>query len=400
MNQFIIFIILILAVAAVLMTGIILGISILIKKRKGKAHTKTITRLKGTGVVLCCLMVVMLIFSMFSQLTTKTPPILGEQGEVLEGSISEITKIELNGRKEWINIRGENKEKPVLLFLAGGPGGSQMAAVRHDLAELEKYFVVVNWDQPGSGKSYYAAAKNSLVVDDYIQDGLALTEYLCKRFEKEKIYVVGESWGSALGIFLASDRPNRYHAVIGTGQMVDFLETELMDYDKALEIAREKGDDNKIKKLKAIGRPPYFGKDVTWNSAEYINYLSSYMSNNPKIQNNGYNTFRDIFSPEFGIIDKINFFRGIISTFNHVYPQLYDIDLRKDYQKLQVPVYFFLGRHDINAPTSLVEEYYDVLDAPDKKIVWFEHSGHSPWKNESDKFVEEILKVKDSIIEE
>ncbi len=396
MIQFIIFIILILAVAAVLMTGIILGISILIKKRKEKALTKTITRLKGTGVVLCCLMVVMLIFSIFSQITTKTPPILDEQGEVLEDSISEITKIELNGRKEWINIRGENKEKPILLFLAGGPGGSQMAAVRHDLAELEKHFVVVNWDQPGSGKSYYAAAKNSLVVDDYIDDGLALTEYLCERFEQEKIYVVGESWGSALGIFLASERPHRYNAVIGTGQMVDFLETELMDYDKALEIAKEKGDDDKIKKLKANGRPPYFGKDVTWNSAEYINYLSSYMSNNPKIQNNGYNTFRDIFSPEYGIVDKINFFRGIISTFNHVYPQLYDIDLREDYQKLEVPVYFFLGRHDINAPTSLVEEYFDILDAPDKKIVWFEHSGHNPWINESDKFVEELLIVKDN----
>jgi len=397
MNQFIIFIILILALAAVLMTGIILGISILIEKRKEKALSKTIKPLKRTGLVLCCLMVFMLIFSIFSQITTKTPPILDEQGEVMEGSISEITKIELNGRKEWISIRGQNKENPVLLFLAGGPGGSQMAAVRHDLAELEKQFVVVNWDQPGSGKSYYAADKNTLVVDDYIEDGLGLTEYLCNRFGKDKIYVVGESWGSAFGIFLASERPDRYHAVIGTGQMVDFLETELMDYDKALEIAEKKRDHDKIKKLKANGRPPYFGDDVTWNSAEYINYLSNHMSNNPKIQNNGYNTFRDIFSPEYGIIDKINFFRGIISTFNHVYPQLYDIDLREDYKKLEVPVYFFLGRHDINAPTSLVEEYYDIVDAPDKEIVWFEHSGHNPWINESDKFVDELLMVKDSI---
>lgn len=398
MIQLIIFITLILAATAALVTGIIQGISILIKKRKEKALTKTIKGLKGTGVVLCCLMVIMLIFSIFSQITTKTPPILDEQGEVKEGSISEITKIELNGRKEWIAMRGENKENPVLLFLAGGPGGSQIAAVRHDLEELEKHFVVVNWDQPGSGKSYYASSKNSLVVNDYIEDGLELTEYLCERFGKDKIYVVGESWGSALGIFLASERPYRYHSVIGTGQMIDFLETELMDYDKAMEIAQEKGDDDKIKKLKANGRPPYFGDDVTWKSAEYINYLSNHMSNNPKIQNNGYNTFRDIFSPEYGIIDKINFFRGIISTFNHVYPQLYDIDLREDYSKLEVPVYFFLGRHDINAPTSLVEEYYDILDAPAKKIVWFEHSGHSPWINESDKFVEELIKVKNSRI--
>jgi pimeloyl-ACP methyl ester carboxylesterase len=74
-----------------------------------------------------------------------------------------------------------------------------------------------------------------------------------------------------------------------------------------------------------------------------------------------------------------------------VYQQLYDIDLRTDYNKLQVPVYFFLGRFDVNAPTALAEEYERVLDAPDKGIVWFEHSGHSPWLNEPDKFVKEVL---------
>ena len=105
----------------------------------------------------------------------------------------------------------------------------------------------------------------------------------------------------------------------------------------------------------------------------------------------GYNTLRDLFSSEYGLLDKINFFRGIVYTFNRVYQQLYEIDLRKDYTKLEVPVYFFLGRHDVNAPTVLAEEYSEVLDAPDKKIVWFEHSGHSPWINESTKFVKEVL---------
>ena len=230
MNQLIIFIVLLLATIVVALTSIIFCISLWIKKRKEKAVTKTISRLKRSGIVFCGLMVVMFGFIMVSQLSAKTPPILNGQGNVLEGSIAELTKVELNGRKEWITIRGEDKQKPVLLFLAGGPGGSQMAAVRYDLAELEKHFVVVNWDQPGSGKSYYATAKNSLAVNDYIDDGIALTEYLCERFNQEKIYVVGESWGSALGIFLAADTPNRYHAVIGTGQMIDFLKTELMDY--------------------------------------------------------------------------------------------------------------------------------------------------------------------------
>ena len=141
------------AIAAVLI-GLILCVSLLIKKRKGKAVTRTISRLKRTGVVLGGLVVILFGFSMFSQFTAKTPPILNGQNKVLEGSIAELTRLELNGRKEWISIRGDNILNPVLLFLAGGPGGSQMAAVRHDLGELEKHFVVVNWDQPGSGKSY------------------------------------------------------------------------------------------------------------------------------------------------------------------------------------------------------------------------------------------------------
>ena len=193
---------------------------------------------------------------------------------------------------------------------------------------------------------------------------------------------MGESWGSALGIFLVHEYPESYYALIGTGQMVDFAETERMDYAKAMEIARNNGDTVLIEKLTANGEPPYYGKDVTWKSAVYLNHLNSYMDSNPSIRNPGYNTLRDIGSSEYGLLDKINFIRGIINTFGHVYQQLYDIDMRTDYTKLNVPIYFFLGRHDINAPTALVEEYEQVLSAPDKGIVWFEHSGHNPWINE------------------
>ena len=101
-----------------------------------------------------------------------------------------------------------------------------MAAVRHELAELEEHFVVVNWDQPGSGKSYYAEKIENITLQTYIQDGHALTGYLKERFSQEKIYLVGESWGSALGVFLVDKYPESYHALIGTGQMVDFVETE------------------------------------------------------------------------------------------------------------------------------------------------------------------------------
>jgi pimeloyl-ACP methyl ester carboxylesterase/flagellar biosynthesis protein FliQ len=363
----------------------------MIARARKNINRKQVSFLKKTVVFFAATAILNAGLVIFSQLNAYTPRIVDEKGDAPKNSIAELTQLELNGRKQWISVRGRDRNAPVLLFLAGGPGGTQMAAVRHELEELEKHFVVVNWDQPGSGKSYYAERTKNITVETYIKDGYALTEYLKKRFSQEKIYLLGESWGSALGIFLVDMFPDSYHALIGTGQMIDFAETERLDYAKALEIALLKNDAGLIKRLEENGEPPYYGKDVTWKSAVYLNYLSAYMAGNPEIDNPGYNTLRDIASPEYGLLDKINFFRGIVNTFNHVYQQLYDIDMRVDYVKLDVPVYFFLGRHDVNAPTELVEDYYRIFDAPDKKIVWFEHSGHSPWINEPEKFVKEVL---------
>ncbi|NLK37498.1 MAG: alpha/beta hydrolase [Epulopiscium sp.] len=363
-------------------------VTVHIRKRSNR---KWLIRLKKMAIFFIAVMILNMGLITVSQVTASTPRIVDESGKTPVNSIAELRRLELNGRKQWISLRGWDKNAPVLLFLAGGPGGTQMAAVRHELAELEKHFVVVNWDQPGSGKSYYAEKTQDITIDTYVQDGYALTEYLRERFSQQKIYLIGESWGSALGIFLVSQYPQYYNALIGTGQMIDFVETERIDYAKAMEIGKNNGDIALIEKLMVNGEPPYYGKNVTWKSAVYLNYLGTYMANNPEVHNPGYNTFRDIASSEYGLLDKINFFRGVINTFNDVYPQLYDIDMRMDYTKLDVPVYFFLGRHDINAPTVLVEEYEQILDAPHKGIVWFEHSGHSPWINEPDRFVKEVL---------
>lgn len=391
MIQVTIFIILTVLSVIALAGVLLLSAYRIIQQTRKKTNPQQLIRLKKTALFFAVMMTLNLGLVVVSQFTASTPRITDTSRNIPANSIAELTELELNGRKQWISLRGWDTSRPVLLFLAGGPGGTQMAAVRHELAGLEKHFVVVNWDQPGSGKSYYAEKTQNITVNTYIQDGNALTEYLKKRFSQEKIYLIGESWGSALGIFLVDKYPQSYHALIGTGQMINFAETERMDYAKAMEIAENNGDTALVEQLKANGEPPYYGKDVTWKSAPYLNYLSAYMASKPGIRNPGYNTFRDIGSSEYGLLDKINFFRGVINTFNDVYQQLYDIDLRKDYPKLNVPVYFLLGRYDVNAPTVLVEEYERVLDAPDKGIVWFEHSGHSPWINERDRFVEEVL---------
>lgn len=365
--------------------GLILVVQFILKKKDQmnvKGLLKTLVKV-GTFFMLIVFVIGV------SQWSAFTPKIKSEN------SISELKEVEFNGRKQWISIRGEDKDAPILLFLAGGPGGSQLAAVRYEMPELEKEFVVVGWDQPGSAKSY--GARKDLKPSDYIEDGIALTDYLCERFEEEKIYIVGESWGSYLGIMMADEEPQKYYGIINTGQMVDFLETELIDYTKALALSTTNGEIEKMTRLIKIGKPPYYSVDVTWRSAEYLNYLTEIMNENPEINNPGYETIRDILSSEYGILDKLNYVLGILNTFNDVYQQLYDVDIRVTQTELEVPIKFLIGRHDLSAPTSLAAEYYNILDAPLKEFVWFEHSGHNPWINESESFINEILKFKEQI---
>lgn len=393
MAMAIILLVILIAAAVSLIICLISIVQMAIRRIKKTSAYAASARLKKSTIFFAGLAVLMTVLVIISQLTAHTPQILDSNGKVQKGSIAELRKVELNGHQEWISIRGKNSNNPILLFLAGGPGGTQMAATRYELSGLEEHFVVVSWDQPGSGKSYNAVSKDKITADTYIRDGIALTDLLCKRFGTQKIYLMGESWGSALGIFLVHAAPEKYYAFIGTGQMVDFKETEIMDYKKAMELAKENGDEKTVKKLIANGMPPYYGKDVTWKSAVYLNYLSDYMVKNPEITNSSYHTGRDMLSSEYGIWDSINYFRGVINTFNQVYPQLYNVDLRKSCTKLQVPIFFFLGKHDVNAPISLTQEYYDLLEAPQKGIVWFDHSGHSPWMNESELFVKQTVRV-------
>lgn len=328
---------------------------------------------------------------LLSQWYAATPPIVGADGRPLPGSVAELTTVELNGREQWITVRGHDADKPVLLFLAGGPGGSQLAATRKVLGELEKHFVVVNWDQPGAGKSYRAADFDTLTPQQYVADAIALTNYLRERFGEEKIYVMGESWGNILGVWMVQERPELYHALVGVAQMVAFLETDTYDYNLALQIAAENGDEGTVKALQKQGPPPYYGNGVAWKVTRYIMVLSSYMNNNPAIGGPGYDTFGDIGAVEYGLYDKVNYFRGLLQVMDVMWPQLWEVDFRQQATQLDVPIYFIEGRHDVNAPPHLVEEYMDVLQAPHKELIWMERSGHSPWVDEAPKVIDVIV---------
>ncbi len=336
----------------------------------------------------------------YSQWTAHTPAILGADGQNLPGSIASLEKVKLGGVDQWLIIRGHDVNKPVLLFLSGGPGASESARVLRFNSELEKHFVVVIWEQRGCGKSYPSLnPKSDLTIDQYVSDVIELSELLRVRFKEQKIYLVGHSWGTIIGALAAQQRPDLFHAYIGTAQMVDVRATDQMIYDLVLEHSIQTGDTDFAQTLEKQGPPPYFGKSpikpyATLFGREYQLFEV------PNIKDETYRREGDAIQlmlkqPEYGWLDRVYYLLGLMNTFNVVYPQLQELDFRVDAARLDLPVYIVLGRHDMNNPSSIPEEYFNLLEAPKKELIFFENSGHGMIWEEADLFhrlmVETIL---------
>lgn len=308
-----------------------------------------------------------------SQVYAATPPILGADGRPLPHSIAVMERVRLGGGEQWITIRGRDRGNPVLLYLGiGGPGAGGFPASAMTLAPLEEHFVVVNWDQPGTGKSYAAVPISTLTVERFVADAYELAQILRARFHQEKIYVLGLSWGSILGTKLVHQHPELFYAYVGTGQMVNTVENDRMGYDLALTIAAKRGDAGAVGALQRYGPPPYVGEGMATKYAAYNNVLFDHMGS---LRLELVLLLAPQFAREYGLIDKVNFARGLIESFAVVYPQLRDLDFTTEAARVDVPMYFLVGRQDVNAMASLVERYYTVLDAPHKELIWLS-SGH------------------------
>ena len=199
----------------------------------------------------------LIVLGIFISRPGRTSPVIGPDGESLPGSIAEIISIPIGNQEQTIMVRGRDVDNPVMLYLAGGPGGTDLGVMRADVG-LEQDFVVVTWEQRGVGKSYSALDPiETLTLDQMVADTVELTGYLQKRFDEEKIYLVGNSWGTILGALAVQDHPELYHAFIGTGQMVSPRDTDIMFYEDTLAWAKETGNDELVNELEKNGLPPY-----------------------------------------------------------------------------------------------------------------------------------------------
>jgi pimeloyl-ACP methyl ester carboxylesterase len=251
---------------------------------------------------------------------------------------------------------------------------------------MENDFVFAVWDQRGAGRSYAALdPADTWTLDQAVSDTIELTNYLRQRFDQNKIYLFGNSWGSTLGILAVQRQPELYAAYIGAGQMVSQRESDKIIYRDALAYAARTHDTALADRLRAWGEPPYSDIYAYGFLIEYYDKIGPYPktdyfeSHRPSgLDGNG--------APEYGPLDKVNKLKAIFDMGSVMYPQLQRLDFRRDVPSVQVPVYLVMGAHELRARLQPARDWFAQLQAPVKHWYTFEDSGHIPQFEEYGRF--------------
>jgi pimeloyl-ACP methyl ester carboxylesterase len=333
----------------------------------------------GLSGLLCVLLLAL--YAMFIAARGTTPSIRDSEGRQVQGSIASLEEIVLGGARQWILLRGHDVEKPLMLFLHGGPGMPAMYLAHDFQRKLERDFVVVHWDRRGAGKSYSAGADPAtLTVRRTLGETLELTDKLRARFEKQRIVLVGHSWGSYLAMLAIRERPDAYSGYVGIGQMAADRERVAAHRIEAIRpLAEAAGDEDLLARLDSGGVTE---DDLLRHGVEL----------------RGATTFWPILrtglmAPEYDLFDAMNVGRGASRVARLMRDDILTGPLDRQVLEVSVPVFFFLGRHDLNTPSDQAAEYFDRLQAPLKELVWFEESAHFPFWTESDRFRREMARV-------
>jgi len=322
-----------------------------------------------------------------------TEPIVDAHGDAVPGSVAELAEVTLGGQEQAVLIRGRNAGSPVLLYLAGGPGQSDLGYTRAYMTELEDDFVFAVWDQRGTGKSYPSLdPAETLTLERAVLDTIELSSYLADRFGQQKIYLMGSSWGTTLGVLAVQQRPDLFHAWIGTGQMASQLASDTIIYEQVLAYAARVGDRALAERMHGYGPPPYRDMYAYAFVIDYYDKIGPY----PKtsyFQTQGPQGIDGTGAAEYSLLDKINKEKAIIDTAAVMYPQLQDVDFRRQVRSLEVPVYLIQGAHELSARSGPTREWFDGLNAPSKQWITFENSGHIPQFEEFPRFRDELQQI-------
>ncbi len=316
---------------------------------------------------------------------------MDERGKPLEGSISEKIFVNINGVEQGMFIKSKDSTNPVLLYLHGGM--PDYFLTRKYPTGLEDYFTVVWWEQRGSGISYSAdIPPETMTLEQMISDTKEVTNWLRKRFGQDKIYLMGHSGGTFIGIQVAAEAPELYNAYIGVAQMSNQLKSERLAYEYMLKQFQENGDTKMVRKLEAA--------PVTMTEGITDAYR---VLRDPAMHSLGIGTthnMRSVISgiflpsllcPEYTLLEKVNMWRGKSrSGISILWANMSTTDLSRQVPELKLPVYFFEGIYDYTCSYTEAKSYYEKLKAPIKGFYTFEQSAHSPLFEEPQR-VREII---------
>ncbi|WP_216361533.1 alpha/beta fold hydrolase [Candidatus Chloroploca asiatica] len=339
----------------------------------------------------------------------RPQPFLDAHGQPLADSLAEKIHVDINGVEQGMFIKSKHIGHPVLLFVHGGPGMPEYWLTQRYPTDLEAHFTVVWWEQRGAGLSYSPdIPPETMTAEQFVADTLEVTRYLINRFGQEKIYLMGHSWGSYLGIQAVAEAPELYHAYLGMGQVSYQLQAEQLAYAYALAQYNTNGNQRMVRRLEAA--PPTMTVPLP---TAYEALRDEYM------HGIGIGTTRDmtsvitgIFLPswqfrEYTLREKVNLWRGKVYSRSRTF-SLWDTmqatDLTQQVTELAIPVYFFHGTYDYTCAYPLARAYFDELKAPLKGFYTFENSAHSPIFEEPDKalkiLLEDVLKGATTLADE
>jgi proline iminopeptidase len=305
--------------------------------------------------------------------------------------ISEASFVRIGGIEQWIEIRGEDQNNPVLLMLSGGPGNSLIPLGYTFLRPWEKAFTVVNWDQRGSGRTFVRYGQNcpDLSIARMVADTIEVAEYLCRRLGKSKIVLLGWSWGSILGIEAIHARPDLFAAYVGTGQFVEGEANEAVGYTALLARAEAANDTKTVTKLKKIGPPPY---PTRRKLIAERRLLPKYT---PPLERAFWKRIPAIaaFAPGYSLLDTYRVGLGAaLFSLKKLWPSVSTYDARKLTKNFQVPFFIINGEDDIQVPTTIARDWFETLSAPQKEFITIRGAAHLALATHSAEFFEIMLK--------
>jgi pimeloyl-ACP methyl ester carboxylesterase len=296
---------------------------------------------------------------------------------VTPNGVQETFEAMLGGARQIVNVRGANRDNPILIYVHGGPGAVEMPFAWAFQRPWEDFFTVVQWDQRGAGRSFplndREALAPTMTIDRYRDDTIELIELLRRKYGKSKVFLLGHSWGSIVGLSVAEKRPDLLYAYIGMGQYIDPKAGEQASYAWTIAQARKDGNSQAIKELEAL--QPYpggFENDRIDGERKWaVHYGGLFYGR----RDGDFYFHLARISPEYTADDRKAWGDGSDFTIKIVEPQVAHVSF-SSLDRLDCPILMFEGRHDELVPSAITAAWLDRLKAPSKQLVWFENSGH------------------------